>query len=345
LKPISTGAYRPGWLLRNGHLQTFLASSGLRARGPNPMLDCARDAVVETAQGIRLLGSWSIPQSGRGKALAVLLHGWEGSMDSTYVRCLGRALFRRGYAVFRLNFRDHGRSHHLNSGIFYAAFAEEVYDAVRQAALAQPALPVFLVGFSLGGNFALRIALLAGRRSTPALKHVVAVSPVLDPQESTARADRHPVVRRYFMNKWRRSLALKQQLFPDLYDFSDVIRSQSIRQATDLILERYSGFPSATAYFLAYTLTGDALGDLAVPATLVTACDDPIIPVEDFHALRAGPESRVVIHPHGGHNGFLEGLGLRSRYESCLPRMFDAMLEADDGAVIGCGRACDQARK
>ena len=63
----------------------------------------------------------------------ILLHGWEGSADSTYILRTGNALYRRGYDIFRLNFRDHGDSHHLNRGIFYAVLLEEVFQAVRQA--------------------------------------------------------------------------------------------------------------------------------------------------------------------------------------------------------------------
>jgi hypothetical protein len=180
-----------------------------------------------------------------------------------------------------------------------------------------------LVGFSLGANFALRIALRCRQRPVDNLRHVAAISPVLDPEESTRRADRHPVIRRYFMKKWRRSLARKQLLFPELYDFREIIKSRKIREATDRILGAYSDFPSSRSYFEAYTLTGAALKDLPLPATLLTAGDDPIIPVQDFHGLRLNPSTRVVIHPYGGHNGFLEGWFLRSRYENGLPDLFE----------------------
>jgi len=315
--------YAVPFLLRNGHLQTFLASSGFRARGPNPMIEAARDVILEAGDGIRLLGSYSPHPGAAPKGLVVLLHGWEGSIGSTYVLCTGRALFRRGYEVFRLNFRDHGRSHHLNRGIFYAVLLDEVFDAVAQVAAGAAGRNVFLAGFSLGGNFALRIARRCASHPIPNLRQVVAVSAALDPELSTARADHHPLIRRYFLKKWRRSLAIKQQLFPDLYDFSDILRLQTLREITDALLERYSPYASARDYFQAYSLTDAALQSIAVPTTLLTAQDDPIIPVRDYHELQANEMTRVVVEPHGGHNGFLEGLRLRSRYEEWLADMFD----------------------
>lgn len=318
--------YVAPFLLRNGHLQTFLASSHFRARGPNPMLEAARDVVLEAGDGIRLIGAHSALRTVAPKGLAIMLHGWEGSIDSTYMRCAGRALFRGGYDVFRLNLRDHGRSHHLNPGIFYAAQLPEVFEGVRGAARAAGALPVLLIGFSLGANFALRVVLRCAQDPIPGLKHVVAISPVLDPDESTSRADRQPVIRRYFMKKWRRSLGVKQALFPDLYDFGPLLRLRTIQATTEALLRRYGDYPSARDYFRAYTLTGDALSGLPLPATLMTAADDPIIPVRDFHSLRLPPSARLVVCRHGGHIGFLEGLRLRSRYEIDLPKLFDTLL-------------------
>jgi predicted alpha/beta-fold hydrolase len=322
---MSNAPYNPPLLLRNGHIQTFLASSSLRAWGANEMQASARAEIIATDAGVNLLGYRSRQIGARPKGLAVLLHGWEGSSDSTYMRRTGRSLYRHGYEIFRLNLRDHGPSHHLNPGFFYAAWLDEVFEAVRRVSQEPLQLPVFLVGFSLGANFALRIALRCRRRAIPNLRHVVAISPVLAPEESTRRADRHPVIRRYFIKKWRRSLMLKQQLFPQLYDFGPVMRCRTIREATDLILERYSNFPSSKAYFDAYTLTGTRLRDLSVPATLLTSADDPIIPVQDFQELQLSPSTTLVIHRHGGHNGFIEGPSLRSRYENDLPELFDRL--------------------
>ena len=318
--------YRAAHLLRNGQLQTFLASSRLRARGPNPMRAAARETVIDTCECIRLLGARSTPPVAP-RGMVVLLHGWEGSMDSTYVQRTGGALFARGFEVFRLNYRDHGRSHHLNTGIFYAVKDAEVCDAVRRIAAAAADRPAYLVGFSLGGNFALRIALRCGDRSIPNLRHVVGISPVLDPAASTDLADRHPLIRSYFLGKWRRSLATKQTLYPERYDFGAVLRLRTIRETTARLVAEHSDYPRLDDYFRDYTLTGDHLRTLPVPTTLVTAVDDPVIPAADFARLRLNRSTRVVLRPHGGHLGFLHGSGLQSRYERDLPEFFIGLEE------------------
>lgn len=316
------GSLRPPWLLRPAGVQTMLASAGLRAWGQNPMVNAARETILTTREGIRLLGYHSRHSRGRSKGLVILLHGWEGSSDSTYIRTTGRYLYQRGFDVFRLNFRDHGPSHHLNTGIFYAVLLDEVFDAVSQICAAVFPTACFLVGFSLGGNFALRIARKCAAQPIGGLNQVVAISPVLDPDKATDRIDNSPFILKYFLKKWRRSLTIKQNLYPENYDFSSLLTINNIREMTQRLLARYSAYDGAKAYFKMYTLVDGQLRDILVPTTIITAQDDPIIPVEDFYGLHTSKATRLIIQPFGGHNGFLESWRLNGWYEHMLGDLF-----------------------
>jgi predicted alpha/beta-fold hydrolase len=325
---LTENSFKPPWYLCNGHVQTILASSPFRAWGKNPMRTAARQVILTTRDKIRLLGLYSPQGVERAAGEVILLHGWEGSADSTYILRTGNTLYRRGYDIFRLNFRDHGDSHHLNQGIFYAVLLEEVFQAVRQVCLQADGKPVFLVGFSLGGNFALRIARRMQREPIENLLHVAAVSPVLDPAKSTLRVDQYPLIRIYFLKKWRQSLKKKQRLFPDVYEFGPVMQLKTIQAVTDLLLEKYSDFNSAAQYFREYSLLKDAVKDLAVDTTIITAKDDPIIPVEDFYQLELNQRTHLSIHDFGGHNGFIDGFIRKSCYEQQLADLFDTITKA-----------------
>ena len=319
--------FQPRFFFKNAYVQTVLASSKIRTLGSNTMRDVARQEIIETAEGIKLLGYHSVQNDDQAKGLAILLHGWEGSIDSTYLLRCGRSLYANGYDIFRLNFRDHGDSHHLNEGIFYAVLLEEVYQAVAQVAAFSGGRPVFLIGFSLGGNFVLRILKKCVSVPIKNLCHAVSISPVLNPQKSTTRIDQTTFIKKYFLAKWRCSLTKKQALFPHLYDFGDVMGVKTIQALTDALLEKYSDFPTAQAYFDAYAVMGAAIADINIPATIVTAQDDPIIPIKDFYDLELNKDSRLLIHPHGGHNGFITGFKLQSWYENMIIRLFDHICE------------------
>lgn len=313
----------PPRLLRSAGVQTVLASAGLRAWGKNPMLDVAKKIILTTKDGVRLLGYISRQPRPHSKGLVILLHGWEGSSNSTYIRTTGRFLFMHGFDVFRLNLRDHGPSHHLNTGIFYAVLLNEVFDAVRQITEVENGKPVFLAGFSLGGNFALRIVRQCAATPLTGLKQVVSISPVLDPDKATDRIDNNGYILKYFLKKWRRSLTIKQRLYPDRFDFSTLMNIDTIREMTERLLDRYSTYASAKDYFKAYTLTNGDLHRANVPTTIITAKDDPIIPVEDFYDLHTSDAIRLMIQPYGGHNGFLTGWRLNGWYERVMVDAFE----------------------
>ncbi len=333
--------YEAPLLLKNAHMQTILASSKIRAYGTSAMRAAAREKIVETAGDVKLLGYHSRQKARPAKGLAILLPGWEGSSDSTYILRCGRILYANGYDVFRLNYRDHGPSHHLNRGIFYAVLLEEVYQAVSQAAACAGDQPAFLIGFSLGGNFVLRILKKCADLPIANLRHAVSISPVLNPQKSTAKIDQIAFIRRYFLAKWRRSLQKKQSLFPDLYDFSDLKKLKTIRAVTDALLARYSAYPSAQDYFNAYAVMGPALKQVNISTTIITAADDPIIPASDFYDLELNEYIQLTIHPHGGHNGFIVGFNLQSWYETRIVSLFDHIVQCpqtrylSDGATSG----------
>ena len=279
------------------------------------MLECAREVILNLVDDIRLQGFYSPQSEGDAKGVVMLLHGWEGSINSTYMLRAGKFLYENGFSVFRLNYRDHGDTHHLNEGLFYAVLLDEVFGAVEQVAKEADQTPFYLIGFSMGGNFALRIARECAKRPIPNLKHIISISPVLDPEKSTNAIDMYPLLQRHFRRKWSNSLIKKQTAFPKLYNIDDVLQLKTIAEMTKVMLQRYSEYETSSDYFREYAITGDALADLTVPVTIVTAQDDPIIPVADFYNLKLYPSTELVIHPHGGHNGFLETLSGKTWYQ------------------------------
>jgi uncharacterized protein len=296
----------------------------MRVWGKNEMTDASRTIIVEAGDGVRLLGYHS-PQSGQeSRGLIILLHGWEGSADSTYVLSTGRYFYRRGYDVFRLNLRDHGKSHHLNRGLFHGALLEETARAVGNVSQLLPQKPSYLIGFSLGGNFALRIALRQSVRPIANLRRVFAISPALDPYKSTLAIDAGPTAYRlYFLAKWKRSLREKQRLFPELYCFDEILRHKTCLSMTEAIMAYYTEFPSYRDYFRRYTLTGDALASVAMPIAIFIAQDDPVVPVEDFYHLPYNEHLKLSIQKYGGHCGFLHPFPWGCWYE----RYIGAILE------------------
>ena len=311
-------SYRaPPWL-RNPHLQSVLGSSlprrAMAARALAATGAVTTTHVVDGGDGVRLQGLSSTVPGRRPLGLALLLHGWEGSADSTYMRLSAARLLARGFDVFRLNFRDHGGTHHLNEGLFHSCLIDEVVHAAGDIARRfqpDPSAPLRVGGYSLGGNFALRLGLRAPAAGLAVAK-IAAVCPVLDPAETMTAMERgFPLYAWYFRRKWTRSLRRKQALFPNLLALDDRTLGLDLRPLTGWLVERHTDFGHIDRYFDGYAIAGDRLAALSVPADILTSTDDPVIPVSGFDALRLSPTTRLEVAAHGGHCGFLLDARLR----------------------------------
>jgi len=84
------------------------------------------------------------------------------------------------------------------------------------------------------------------------------------------------------------------------------------------LIERYTEFGSLDRYLDGYSIHEDRLGELVVPAAILTSEDDPIIPIADFRTLRLPEHVDLHIAPHGGHCGFIRDWSLRSYAEDFL---------------------------
>ncbi|HZF17166.1 MAG TPA: alpha/beta fold hydrolase [Steroidobacteraceae bacterium] len=303
---------RVPWWLRNSHLQSIYPSFPLRRRSIErrsaQLVAASHDWIIDCGAGVRLLAqhsSWETPEANTTRPLAVLLHGWEGSSESLYMLMLGQQLYERGFDVLRLNLRDHGPTHQLNRELFNSCRLPEVVGAVGAIQSRWPARSLNLVGFSLGGNFWLRVgarAPAAGLR----IERIVAISPVLDPVRTLEVLESgFSIYRRYFVWKWVRSLRKKQAAWPKEYDFADILRDRTLTSMTDVLVRRYTEYPDITAYLRGYGVVGDTLSALTTPTRIIASADDPIIPVADLERLAPSPALRMTVSEHGGHCGFV----------------------------------------
>jgi len=214
------------------------------------------------------------------------------------------------FNVVRINLRDHGDTAGLNEELFNSARISEVIALVQQ--LAAGYTDFGLMGFSLGGNFALRVA-----RATKV--PTLAICPAIDPALTMKCIDSGlAVYRLYFLHKWRRALAAKAAAFPRAYDFTEAFGLRSVQTLTDLFVNRFSEFSTTAEYFSHYDLRLDALA--GVDAMVVATQDDPVVPAAQFAGL---PTSLAIdLVATGGHCALLKNWRLESYCDDVAERFF-----------------------
>jgi hypothetical protein len=265
--------------------------------------------VLVAEDGTRLLAELDrAAEPGPGPtALVALLHGWEGSSRSSYLVTTAARLLARGFDVLRINLRDHGASHHLNPELFNSTRSPEVASALQGFVDEQDYQRIFLVGFSLGGSFALRIA--ADRGAELGLHACVAICPPTDPARAMDALNNGLFVyENYFFRRWHESLRRKLECFPELGYAEDLARARTLDDLNRLLIPRHTIYDRVEDYFAAYALVGARLSTLVSPAYLIAAEDDPIIPVDDLARIDSIERLHIEICRHGGHCGFIQDL-------------------------------------
>ena len=291
--------FDPPFGLKNPHTQTIFSSMGrkfFKAKWQPAFVARAQVREISVAS-VKLVVHTNFQNiTSNQTPLIMMIPGWLGNVESTYVLSGAHSLWQAGFNVVRINLRDHGDTAHLNSGLFHSALVNEVVALVKALKEEFPQAPAGLIGYSMGGNFALRIA-----KQIPELT-TLAVCPALSPEETMLKISGNIIYEQYFMRKWRALLSKKQTAFPQLYNFQDAMNLSSITSLTDYFVKYHTEYTNTDDYFAAYDLSNGALQ--GVTAKILAAGDDPIIPAKHYANL---PDSISLDWVnHGGHGAFLE---------------------------------------
>jgi predicted alpha/beta-fold hydrolase len=301
--------FRP--LLRNPHLLTLAANFAVRR------LDEERYPVSsryhETEPGVQVLVHSQEPQ-GPARGEVLMVHGLEGSSNAGYMRSMAQLALEHGFAVHRTNMRSCGGTEHLCRTMYHAGLTSDTLHLIEELRAREPARPVFLIGYSLGGNVALKLAGELGERARDVLQGVCAVSTPID----LGACVRKMSERQNRIYEWRFIGRLKQRIRrradtheavypPDLLD-----KIRTVYEFDDKITAPYFGFGTADNYYATQS-SQRFIKDIQLPTLIVQAKDDPLIPFDIFNtpAIRDNPHVQLLAVDHGGHLGFLSNTAPR----------------------------------
>ena len=314
--------FTPAVGLTNPNLQTIFSSAIRKIIIPRTEADFLKAGQEEIINlgNVRLQIERDKPANKEPLGLIMIIPGWLGHSKSSYVVSLAKKLVDSRFEVVRITLRDHGETCHLNSGLFHSAETQEVVDLIKKLAddfkVRHPNqggdLTTGLVGFSMGGNFALRVA-----RELPYVR-TLAISPSLSPHKTIQKIENSQIYRPYFINKWRKIFRDKQRHFPDLYDFSYAMKQKSIITLTKHFIGEFTSFESVDSYCDAYDLGGSRLE--GVNAHILASLDDPVVPTSDIDELPPSVTRKMT--KRGGHTAFIENWALESWSDSYAERFF-----------------------
>jgi predicted alpha/beta-fold hydrolase len=296
---IDRSTYAAPLFLKNGHMQTIFPLlrkvRGVRYR---------RERLVTPDDDFLDL-DWSE----RGaKRIAILSHGLEGNTQRNYVLGMIRALHKKGWDALAWNYRSCSGEPNRQLRWYHSGDTGDLETVIQRVSEEKRYTEIALIGFSLGGNITLKYLGERGRSTHPLISRAVAFSVPCDLRSSAIKLAK-PAGRIYmirFMRTLHRKVREKKRMFPGLIDDSRLNEVKTFVQFDDRFTAPIHGFRDAEDYF-ARSSSRQFLGNVAIPALLVNARNDPFLDEPSFPFSEANSSSNFFFEAPetGGHMGFV----------------------------------------
>jgi predicted alpha/beta-fold hydrolase len=307
MRSLEEKPFTPHPLFKNGHAQTIAGYAWPRYL-TMPTDDPSVERLFQLEPGVRLLAhcSWQSDPVSHGTLL--LVHGLEGSSSSKYMFGTAEKAFRSGFNVIRLNLRNCGGTEHLTPTLYHSGMTGDLRTVVKELIECDHLRSIFLIGFSMGGNMVLKLAGEDADAIPDEISGFCAVSPAID-LSSCAEAIRYRsnwVYEQMFLRSLRRRVRLKQELYPERYDTSDLHLVRTIRDFDERYTSHDGGYSDADDYYTNASAL-PFIKRIRRPTLIIHAQDDPFVPFAPFrHSSIINNSYVVLLAPeHGGHVGFV----------------------------------------
>lgn len=302
---IVTSEFQPAWWLKNRHAQTIFSSLPL-ARAPKIHLDSEN---LELPDGDVTVVDWMVEGPGResGAPILVILHGLEGSSESTYARMLLKAAADHGWRAAVLHFRDCGDYRNRLPRRYHAGETGDIRYFLESLRSGGHDGPMVATGFSLGGNVLLKY-LGENGVNTP-LDAAVAVSVPLNLHDSADALSSgfSNVYQYYLVKRMKKAIRRKFDQYTAAFDWHRTMAARTFAEFDDAVTAPLHGFAGKDEYYDKCSSIG-FLADIKVPTLIINALDDPFMTPAALPAPSGLPEPvQLEVSSHGGHIGFIDG--------------------------------------
>ena len=306
-------------LLKNGLFNTLLASSPLREIQQKPLrqkLNKISSKKIFTSSNSQ---SIEIFETDLYKKKVIFFPGWLGHKDSKYLIPLADLFHINDFDIIRIHPLDHGNTEHLNKDFFRATDIQTLIEAVQSIGNKYQDNEIHLVGFSLGGNISLRIS---ATDSIDFLKSTVVLSPVIDPEISMfAMDDTAWILKKYFVDKWRRTLKRKIRLH-NITNAEEALKYKSLKEMTEFFTQNFSPHKNVKDLFSGYAITQHTINQIKHYTLIYSSIDDPCVPIEPLQKLVQTDYVKFKPQQYGGHCGFIDDFKFSSSvYEEIVSKL------------------------
>lgn len=300
--PIIKSDYKPGFLFKSGQFSTVY--SGI-FRKVNTVVQ-ERERITLTDQDFIDL-DWSFAKKKTDK-LVVVLHGLEGNAQRPYMLATAKIFNQNDYDAVCVNYRGCSGQPNLKYRSYHSGATEDLDEIIRHILNTKHYSKIYLNGFSLGGNVALKY-LGEGRIIPEQIRAAIAVSVPcylygscleLHTLKNTLYSD---MFKKHLIEKLRS----KQKQFPELVSVEEINTIKTLKDFDDVYTSKAHGFKDALDYYEKCSSL-QFLSGIKIPTLILNAKDDTFLSEECYPVPEAESNSKLFLEmpKYGGHVGFYE---------------------------------------
>lgn len=285
----------PPWWATNGQLQTIFAYFlPYKSRLQN-----LKTVTIPLTDGDQLHGEFS---EGVTNWIIYLFHGLSGDIDSNYMQRTAYLAQIMEHSVLLVNHRDCGKGSGLAKHPYHSGRGEDISEVLDFGKKQFPNKKHLVIGFSLSGNALL--TLLTGNRGNTQPDRAICVNAPINLNAASEKLTQgfNRLYDIHFV--WRLKQAVKSKVDRGAITPLSIPLSSTLRDFDELYTAPYGGFVDRAHYYESCS-TEIHLSKINTPTFLLTARDDPFVPVESYESAAFSPSTTVHIENVGGHLGYL----------------------------------------
>ena len=300
--------FKPAWWLPGGHLQTLWPS--LKKRKIDIPLTRER---LWLPDGDFVDLDWI---SGNETApLVLILHGLEGSIESSYAKGMLKALKNAGFCAVFMHFRGCSGEHNKKAQAYHAGETQDLHDVLQTLHQRNPSRQIAVIGFSLGGNVLLKYLGETGSDNLIHCAVAISVPFLLNRFADRIQKRDSSMYQKYLLSGLRKKMLDKAKHTPLPIDLEHLDKIKSFWEFDDLVTAKLYGFSGVRDYY-EKSSSFHYLSKIKKKSLILHARNDPFLSPDAIPHQNALPDNvQLEIHQSGGHMGFIAGsLPWRTKY-------------------------------
>ncbi len=291
--------FKPAWWLPGGHLQTLW--SNLRRKNDIPLV---RERLwLPDGDFVDL--DWT---SGNTKApIVLILHGLEGSIESSYAKGMLSALKNSGLRGVFMHFRGCSGEPNRSIQSYHAGETKDISYVLQIFNKREPSTQIAVIGFSLGGNALLKYLGETQMNNPICCAVVISVPFLLNRFADKVQKGASCLYQKYLLSRLRKKIRDKARSVTLPIDLEKLDKINNFWDFDNEITAKIHGFKDAKDYY-EKSSSFYYLSRIKKNTLIIHACNDPFLYLDAIpHQNQLPVNVQLELQQSGGHMGFIGG--------------------------------------